>query len=109
MLSISVKNLFEKPFAVEEIFHKRRAFFMSFFRLGFSSPFALDRFFRWDIGVDAGVIEIGIVISGKGDEHRTDHAHGRSPFRATGMEYTTSTTQSAISAACRLIAASFRR
>jgi len=28
MLSISVKNLFEKPFAVEEIFHKRRAFFM---------------------------------------------------------------------------------
>ena len=35
---------------------------MSFFRLGFSSPFALDRFFRWDSGVDAGIIEIRIVI-----------------------------------------------
>ena len=35
---------------------------MSFFRLGFSSPFALDRFFRRDSGVDAGIIEIRIVI-----------------------------------------------
>jgi len=44
MLSFSVINLFEKPFAVEEIFHKRRAFFMSFFCLGLSlhnSPFLL--------------------------------------------------------------------
>ena len=35
---------------------------MSFFRLGLSSPFALDRFFRRDSGVDAGIIEIRIVI-----------------------------------------------
>ena len=35
---------------------------MSFFCLGFSSSFALDRFFRWDSGEDAGIIEVGIVI-----------------------------------------------
>ena len=62
MLSRLCEHLFQKPFAVEEIFHKRRAFFMSFFCLGFSSSFALDWFFRRNSGVDAGIIEIRIVI-----------------------------------------------
>ena len=35
---------------------------MSFFCLGLSSSFALDRFFRRDSGVNAGIIEIRIVI-----------------------------------------------
>ena len=35
---------------------------MSFFYLGLPPPFALDRFFLRDIGVDAGIIEIRIVI-----------------------------------------------
>ena len=36
---------------------------MSFFRLGLSSPFALDRFFRRNSGVGAGIIEVPIGIS----------------------------------------------
>ena len=35
---------------------------MSFFCFGLPSPFRLGRFFRWDGGVDAGIIEFGIVI-----------------------------------------------
>ena len=35
---------------------------MSSFRLGLSSPYSLDRFYRQDSGADADSIEVGIVI-----------------------------------------------
>jgi len=36
---------------------------MSFFCLGLSTSVAFDQFFRWDGGVDAGIIEIRIMIT----------------------------------------------